>query len=261
MKILGFPGLVELAPALEYRKNQGWITTRTWQGPDAAARQFLSIIQQEGTATEARMTPFRQGQPATVTATFDGADDQAEPENQVESSWTMGEGDSTQDLWNHRKVVEMFKAYDLEDMVRIRQIAVRMASGEYPTDEGSLLPVAELLFQALLQIPDYQEFSKRLIRENLQPTYYDPKVILRHTLVGPQQWKFTYNWDDRSKLITSEQIIELEPSLYLDLPPLKWWQIRQPQVEQMSNGKLQVVREWHEIDSDSWKYDLYIPEA
>lgn len=256
MKIQGYPGLVEGRPGIRYSKGRGWETVRTWTGLYSEARALAGTLKAIG-ATDVDCPAPGDRQIATVTATFGGADDATPPENRIESTWELDDGESDKSTWKHPKVTAVFAGWSFEDQIVFKGAIDSVLRGSLLTQiqdpTGRVLTVLRGLLEGSGALVP---FISRQLRADLQDTFYDPTNVLRHTLSGPQGWRYTFQWDKVALLTNSADIQSSEPSLWFDLPPNRTWLTHKPRIFQRSNGIIDVIREWKEIEYDNWKYNL-----
>lgn len=259
MKLTGYPGLVEGQVGIRYSKGRGWQTVRTWYGLFPQAKALAGELVRLGATDVDCPPPANDKLVGTVTASFGGADDATPPENRIESTWELDELESDVSTWKHPRMRLLFAAYAIEDMIRIKAATDAILRGEQPTVLSELDDPARALISTLMApgvSADFTQFVSRQLKADLQDTFYDPTNLLRHTLSGPQGWKYSFIWDHVATLISSAEIQASEPDLWFDLPPNRWWLFRKPRITQRSNGILDVTREWQEVEYDAWKYNL-----
>ena len=241
MKRFGYPGVIELPSGIRFSRSGGWITTRYWEGTTDQMRALSSAAYKSG-ATDIEMTPEREGRKATSSASFGGADDSTPAESQIESTWELDENQGDISIWNHPKVKAIFapSGDDVAEIARLRNDIEKFALAD-GTQQN--LEYGELLTGLLLTSYDFRQFLRRLIESNGQATYYCPDAIVRHTLTGPQTWRYSFNFDHVATMISSALLQASEPTLTLTLPADRTWLFRFPRLQSTSNGNVQVVRE------------------
>jgi hypothetical protein len=255
MKRFGYPGAIELPCGVRFSRSGGWITTRFWEGTTSQMRALAAAARNSG-ATDIEMVPERDGRKATCTASFGGADDQTPAESQIESTWELDENQGDISIWNHPRTRAIFAASgdDVSELARLRCDIEKFALSD-GTQQN--LEYGELLTALLVASAEFRAFLRRLIESNGQATYYCPDAIVRHTLTGPQTWKYSFNWDHVATLISSAALQASEPTMPFTVPPNRTWIFRFPRLQSTSNGNIQVVREWWEVENDTWLYTTY----
>jgi len=253
MKRFGYPGVVELPSGIRFSRSGGWIRTRYWEGTTDQMRAISSSAYKSG-ATDIEMVPERDGRKATCSASFGGADDSTPAESQIESTWELDENQGDISIWNHPKIQAIFAALSLRKQAYLRSDIEKFALGdaeaegqEYGADFTSLLASSST----------FQNWLTRLASSNGQATYYCPDAIARHTLTGPQTWKYSFNFDHVATLISSAALQASEPTMTFTLPADRTWLFRFPRLQSTSNGNLQVIREWWEVANDTFIYATF----
>ncbi|HOY59582.1 MAG TPA: hypothetical protein PK640_15785, partial [Verrucomicrobiota bacterium] len=219
MKRFGYPGVVELPSGIRFSRSGGWIRTRYWEGTTDQMRGISSAAYKSG-ATDIEMIPERDGRKATCSASFGGADDSTPAESQIESIWELDENQGDISIWNHPKIQAIFAALSLRKQAYLRSDIEKFALGDA---EATGLEYGPEFTDLLANSSTFQTWLTRLASSNGQATYYCPDAIVRHTLTGPQTWKYSFNFDHVATLIFSAVLQASEPTLNLTLPAGRTW--------------------------------------
>lgn len=248
MKRFGYPFPVELPTGLRYSPTRGWMTVRSWIGRTDQVRAIIPDVTPK--AEDIQFIPEVNGQLARLEVTTGGSDQQTEVE--IENVWELEANHNELSLWDHPKVLFMLGGATATDVAAIRAYVDETIQGTATSSPAFLATILANPTKATY----WSEFLSRIAFAGGNATYYWPSAVLRNVLTGPRTWKYAFNFNTVAKLATSAQITASETQLSLTIPENRYWLTHFPRLSQMSNGKLQVIREWWEMPTaDTWVYE------
>lgn len=251
MKQYGYPFALSQVVGIRFSKTGGWRRMLRWTGPDHQIKSLITNL--KGKAIDLDYLPGFGGAESSITATFGTADDMTPIDDQVESIWELEEGEAYSSVWEHPKVQAIFAGRTVDDMTDARAAIEQYVSrGKTTVDE----PYRTMIDNLRAGSANFDAFIKCLARTNNQATYYVPMTFIRHTLTGPINWRYQFDWDSVASQLYTATLVNNEPTIPFTVPPGRYWLTRLPTLRQLTNGKLQVTREWQEsAEQDEFLYD------
>jgi hypothetical protein len=120
-----------------------------------------------------------------------------------------------------------------------------------------MITVASNLDEIFRNYPDLQKMA---IATALNRTsFIQAAYTLRHTMVFPisvpPSIKYRFDFTSVNKSVDSGVLQALEPTIPFTLPADITFLTQAPSITKRTDGKLEVVREWSQIDKDLWIYE------
>lgn len=179
--------------------------------------------------------------PARIEAYYDAAD-LLPTDAALTAVWTLDANNAQRSIWEHPKILAIRATSDVDGAAQFRaEIDKAAQTGKISSAMAALIA----------QIPDLGELLVRWVMGD--ETYMEPQYVLRHTATYSHLKTFSYDYAAVNKLILSAALASQEPTIPFALPDCAWLS-QGPRQEQLSNGRIQVTREWWESDYDTWKY-------
>lgn len=244
MRWFGTKGPVEWISSRERSSSGGFRTVRRWEG----FRGDIEAIEQDLVSIGVEYRADLDAKPASIEAYYDDAQNGDPAENQIESSWNLLPENNQKSLWEHPKVYSTLITWDILAVCLFRK------AFEDSLNTGLVDKTLEAIFTTY---PDLKEFHTAMALN--RTTFSQPGYVVRHTVVFPRSVppsiKYVFDFDSVNKSVESNTLQALEPTIPFTLPSNITFLAQAPSVQQRTDGKLEVVREWAQIDKDTWIYE------
>lgn len=249
MRLYGSVGPNSRLSVRGYDPQRGWSVTVTTEGTTAQVQALEASLKAQGIKYRAT---YSSPLVASVEAYYDHSVDGTSLPAQAQSVWSLDSNQLQKDIWEHPKITAITGGFENVGAVcNFRRAMEGAISGKIVEPDDQEAWVAIVLWSELSS--DVTQLLQRLATGHT--TYEQHTYVLRNTLTYPRGYVFTPDYGNENKLITSALLQSREPTIPFTLPPNRYWLTRGYQLEQQSDGRILVTREWWETDLDLWLYD------
>lgn len=242
MTEIGTGGLIKIASAYYWDPATGQRVVERWKGnKDDVKTTFDTYI---NSGVRASMEPI-EGTPKAILSVDQGGDG-VDVDANVQSVWTLIPSVEEQSLFVHPNYKATFEAMSDAGLVQFKK-DLRDFSEEGITPSG---------WPGGLGSP-LEDFV-RLWCEEIR-TFTTTRWVLRHTRVVAPTTSLTADYTNYLRTYTTTALATAEspPSTILSTLPTGSWLKQACAVEQLSDGRFSIVREWWYRETGGWDSRIY----
>lgn len=242
MTEIGTSGLIKIASAYYWDPATGQRTVERWKGnKDDVLTEYNTLV---GSGVRASVEPI-EGTPKAILSVDQGGDGSNVDAN-VQNVWTLIPNVEEVSLFLHPTYKPTFVAMGSSALVLFKKdLTDYSENGEGPAGwpDGLGTPL--------------KDFVRAWCEEN--KTYQVTRYVLRHTRVVSPDTLLTADYTNYLRTYTTTALTSAEtiPTAILATLPTGSWLKQACAVEQLSDGRFSIVREWWFRETGGWDSRIY----